>query len=315
MGFDNLDRTTDVFLIEDATNCTFQNVSFSGPLITTDLISAADDTASIRFNSTSSLICNQIEFADCKFGGTTYGVNTNQQIKAITFTNCQFDTLYQGVLLGTGTVINGGPTGVRIVGNSFDNIYAEGIIFGDVSLNASGHNIFYDVGNNFDGIASPVTAIIDIQSDNNVSISDLFARTDAEAADFPRININATTSIATTNSKQINIGQYVRQTGTVVAVTNNSSGTVTTVNGAEVAAFSVNYTIVRGPAYRTGTLTVASSAADSTGDLTSVDDYVENNQTGITLSVSESLDTITVDYLVNNAGQNATITYSVVYLA
>jgi hypothetical protein len=213
LGFENLDATTDVFLVEDATNCTFKNVGFFGPLGQSSLITAAADTAGIRFASTSSLICNQIVFDTCTFSGTTYGVNTDQQIKGTTFANSQFNTLYQGILLGTGTVVNGGPTGVRIVSNTFDNIYTEGIIFGDVQLNASGHNIFYDVGNHFAGVTSPATAIIDIQSNNNVSISDLFERSDAFATAYPRINLNATTSIATTNSSQLAIGAYVRETG------------------------------------------------------------------------------------------------------
>jgi hypothetical protein len=225
--------------------------------------------------------------------------------------------LYQGILLGTGTVVNGGATGVRIISNTFDNIYAEGIIFGDVELNASGHNIFYDVGNHFDGVISPATVIIDIQSNNNVSISDLFERSDAFAVTFPRISINDTTSIAITNSKQIAIGQYVRETGIVDTLLNNtgSATSIFTVNGALIRAFCVNYTIVRDTAYRTGILTVASSAADSTGDLTFTDDYVENNQTGISLTVSEASDTVSIKYTSTNTGQNATMTYSITHLA
>ena len=84
-------------------------------------------------------------------------MNTNAQVKAITFSNSKFNGLFQGILLGTDVVTNG-PTGVRIMGNMFDNIYAEGIIFGGYSnLNASGHNIFYDVGNSGAGITNPTS--------------------------------------------------------------------------------------------------------------------------------------------------------------
>lgn len=317
MGFENLDSTTDVFLVEDATNCSFQNVSFIGPLGQANLITAGPDTAGVRFASTASLVCNQIVFNSCKFSGTTFGVNTDQQIKGTTFCNSQFDTLYQGILLGTGTPVDGGPTGVRIVSNTFDNIYGEGIIFGSVSLNASGHNIFYDVGNHFAGISNPATTIIDIQSNNNVSISDLFARTDAFATTYARISLNSTTSIATTNSKQLALGQYVIESGTAATLNNNtgSATTIFTVPGATVRAFAVNYTIIRDTAYRTGTLVVASSAADSTGDLSFSDDYVENNQTGVGLTVTESSNTISVKYTTTNTGTNATITYSITHLA
>jgi polygalacturonase len=317
MGFENLDTTTDVFLVEDATNCTFQNVSFVGPLGQANLTTAGPDTAGLRFASTASLVCSQIVFDGCKFSGTTFGVNTDQQVKGVTVCNSQFDTLHQGILLGTGTVVNGGATGVRIVSNIFDNIYAEGIIFGDVELNASGHNIFYDVGNHFTGTTNPATVIVDIQQDNNVSISDLFERSDAFATTYPRISVNTTTSVAMTNSQKINIGQYVRETGTIETLVNNtgSATNIFTVNGVSIKAFCVNYTIVRDTAYRTGTLTVASSAADSTGDLTYSDDYVENNQTGINLSVTEASNTISVKYTSTNTGSNATFTYSVTHLA
>jgi hypothetical protein len=115
MGFENQDTTTDVFLVEDATNCTFQNVSFVGPLGQANLTTAGPDTAGLRFASTASLVCTQIVFDGCKFSGTTFGVNTDQQVKGVTVCNSQFDTLHQGVLLGTGTVVNGGATGVRLL--------------------------------------------------------------------------------------------------------------------------------------------------------------------------------------------------------
>jgi hypothetical protein len=89
----------------------------------------------------------------------------------------------------------------------FDNIYAEGIIFGSnlvLAINASGHNIFYDVGNHFTGATgTPATSIISIQSNNNISISDLFERTDTFATTYPRIDLNNTLSIATTNGGQL----------------------------------------------------------------------------------------------------------------
>ncbi len=311
MGFENQDTTTDVFLVEDATNCTFKNVGFVGPLGQANLVTAGPDSAGVRFASTASLVCNQIVFDGCKFSGTTFGVNTDQQIKGSTFSNSQFDTLHQGILLGTGTVINGGATGVRIVSNTFDNIYAEGIIFGDVSLNASGHNIFYDVGNHFAGTTNPATVVIDIQQNNNVSISDLFERADAFATTYPRIGLNATTSIAMTNSSQLAMGSYVRETGQTFALAASQTNTaIFTINAAQVRAFAVNYSIVVGTNYRTGVLTVASAGGTS---VSFSDDYTENNTTGITLNVSQSVNTVTVDY--SSGVGTGTLTYSITYLA
>jgi hypothetical protein len=133
-------------------------------------------------------------------------------------------------VLGQAAVTNGGPTGTRIMGNMFDNIYAEGIIFGTnlvLAINASGHNVFYDVGNHFTGsTGTPATSIISIQSNNNVSISDLFERTDAFATTFPRVDLNDTVSIATTNGSQLSLGTYTRKSGVLETLDNNDTGTV-----------------------------------------------------------------------------------------
>jgi hypothetical protein len=324
LGFENQDISTNVFLVEDATNCTFRNVNFIGPLGQANLITDGPDSAGVRFASTPSLVTTQIVFDTCRFSGTTYGINTateqggtDQQVKGITVVNSQFDTLHQGILLGTETPVSGGATGFKIVNNVFDNIYNEGIIFGDVQLNASGHNIFYDVGNHFAGVASPETVIIDIQSNNNVSISDLFERADAFATVYARIKINDTTSIAITNSQKINVGQYVRESGTLETLTNNtvSATSIFAVDSAQIRAFAVDYTITRGTSYRTGRLTVATSATDSTGDLSYSDDFVENSSTGITLTVTETSDDTNVNYTSTNTGQDASFYYSITHLA
>jgi len=320
LGFVNADPTTDVFLVEAATNCRFQNVGFFGPLGQSDLTTEGDLTIGAAFASTVSLVCDQIVFDGCKFSGTVYGVATDQQVKGATFTNSKFDTLYRGINLGTGTVVNGGPTGVRVNNNLFDNIYAEGIVFGDISLNASGYNIFYDVGNHFLGTTSPYTAIIDIQSNNNISIGDMFAREDQYAqtsspgASYPRITLNDTQSIATTNGVETQQGTYTRESGSIEILTDNNTGVVFSVNSTVVQAFSLNYTIIRGTGYRTGTILLASSTVDSTGDISYTDDFVENSDVGVTLTFTESADIVNFNYTTTSTGTNASLTYSLTRL-
>jgi len=320
MGFRNLDPNTDVFLVEDATNCNFQNAGFFGPLTQGNLTTEGDFTKGVTFASTISLVCEQIVFDGCRFSGTVYGVDADQQTKGITFTNGYFDTLYKGVNLGTGTIVNGGPTGVRVTHNVFDNIYAEGIVFGDVSLNASGYNTFYDVGNHFGGTTTPYTAIIDIQSNNNISISDMFERSDAYAVaatpgtSYPRITLNDTQSIATTNGIQTQQGTYTRLSGALFTLTDNDTGTITTFNSANTGpAFSINYTVRRGTAYRTGTIMVAASTVDSTGDINYTDDYVENSDTGVSFSFTEAADIVSFVYTTTSTGTNANLSYSINY--
>ena len=103
MGFSTLDPDMDVFLVEDATNCRFQNVGFRGTSTTTDLTSDTNASIGVSFASTNSLVCEQVTFDGCVFSGLVWGVNTDQQTKAVTVSTSQFNTLYRGVVLGTNT--------------------------------------------------------------------------------------------------------------------------------------------------------------------------------------------------------------------
>ena len=317
MGFVNADPTTDVFLVEDAVNFNFQNVSFSGPLTQSGLATEGAFTHGVAFASTASLVCDQIVFNGCRYSGTTYGVATDQQVKGVTFTNSKFDTLYKGINLGTNTVVNGGPTGVRITNNLFDNIYAEGVVFGDVSLNATGYNIFYNVGNHFLGTTSPYTAVIDIQSSNNLSVGDMFERADAYAGSanpgtaYPRITLNNTQSIATTNGVETAQGTYARESGQIFTLYDDDSGTIFTVDADVISAFKLDYTIVRGTGFRTGTVLVAT---DGGGTISSSDDYTENLDTGVAITITQASNTVSVDYTTTSTGDNASYSVSLTRL-
>ena len=309
MTFETVE-TTDVFLVEDAVQCYFDSVNFRGPLtqatIATNL--AADNIAGVRFASTSSLICNNITFDKCKFSNLTYGIDTDQQIKSVTVSNGKFDTLYQGISLGVGTPVDGGATGFRAVHNMFDLIYAEGIIYEDVSLNVSAYNVFYDVANDYTG--APTTSVVLFGNDNNVSVSDMFARVDADAVTQPRVKING--GVVDTGTL-IQLGRYTRQSGRTVAVANNqTSQPVVVVSTNYTHAFRMDYTIQRDTNYRHGTMTVVT---DTSATLTFSDSFSENTSTGVTLSVSQVGSDVTVEYSSTNTGLAGTLTYSLAHLA
>jgi hypothetical protein len=255
-------------------------------------------------------------FDNCRFSGFTYGVNTAQQITGAVISNGQFDTLYQGVVLGGASPVNGGATGVRVVHNVFDDIYEEGVYINGVSLNATGYNIFYDVGNHFSGTTNPASAVITIDAINNVSIGDMFQRTTAYSGTYPRIKIYATgtatvpASIGIDSAAQIQMGSFIRQTGqqaTIAAGATNT--TLFTLNTTFIKAFKMDYTIIVETSARTGTMTVANDADDSAGDgLSYSDDYVENSTTGVTLNVTDVGGTVTVSYA-SDAGRAAGLIY------
>ena len=316
MGFKSLELV-DVFLVEDAEQCTFVDVSFQGSLTTADLVNAIDNTAGVRFASTLSLICNNITFRRCLFGGTTWGVNTPNQVSGVLITESTFDTLYQGILLGDPTPVNGGPTGFRILGNVFDNIYVQGIIIAaNTEMNASGYNMFYDVGNHFGGTTAPASSVIDFVGQNNVSIGDMFQRTTAYSGTYPRININAGVSIAIDGASQTQQGVYTRETGVRTTLTDNTvNQVILTFDATAVRAVQINYTITRGVNVRTGVYTIVAGTDASGTGLQGSDTGVENASTGVTFSVSETASIVSWRSTTTSTGSAAIINYSVTRLA
>jgi len=295
---------SDIFQVSSAAQCYFDSVNFIGPLTQSETVNASADLTGVEFDSTPVLICNQITFDKCRFSGLTYGINTLEQIQSVTVSNSKFDTLYQGIVLGDGTPVLGGATGFRAIHNMFDAIYAEGIIYDEVSLNVTAYNVFYDVGNQYTG--NPSVPVIVFGNDNNVSLSDMFERTDVEAQIQPRVVI---TGGATTTSTQIQLGRYARESGRTATLTNNVSNQVLfTINSADIAAFRMDYTVVRAATVKNGALTVVDGPSY-------VDDYCDNLDTGVTFSATQSGDTISVRYTTTNTGTNATLTYSLAHLA
>ena len=307
----------DGILIERAHDCSFTNVGFQGPLTTTTLTVSTDNIAAVRWASTTTLVDSHITFENCNFNGFTYGTNTEQQIEGITFSNCNFDTLYQGVYLGGVTPVNGGPTGVRLISNVFDNIYVEGVVIEGVSLNTTTNNVFYDVGNHFNGAALAASAIIDIDTANNVCLGDMFERTTAQSATYARIKLNNTASIAMENGYRLLQGSYVRESGVTFTLADNisSASQIFSFDATVVRAVQINYTIVRGTAVRTGTYTIVSGTDASGTNLQGSDTGVQNSAPGVTFSVTESSSIVLWKYVTTSTGTAGTLNYSVTYLA
>ena len=322
MAFESLDPAADIFLVEDAVDCSFQNVTFLGPLLQADLVTAVKDTAGVRFASTASLVTTQIVFDRCEFSGTVYGANTDAQVKGITISSSNFDTLYQGVVLGAGTPVLGGPTGFRMSSNTFDNIYAQGVYIGTVSLNSTGYNIFYDVGNHFNGTTNPATTVINIGAANNVCLADMFQRSDAFAYPYGRIALNNTSSASMVNGSSLTLGTYTRFNGIQATLVNNTAVATTIFTWNTVArftkAFKMDYTITRdiddstenAANVRTGTFTVVGGTDSAGTNLASSDAGVENVSPGVTFSVTETAGVISVKYTSTNTGIDGILSYS-----
>lgn len=328
--------------IEAAQDCSFESVNIAGPETTASLTTAVNDTACVRWNTTPGYVCSNIEWNHSSFSGMIWGTNTAEQIEGVTFSNCAFDTLYQGVYLGDTSAPAVGPTGFRIVQNNFDNIYAEGIVIVNVGLNCSAYNVFYDVGNHFNGANSPATSVINIDALNNVSVGDMFERTTQFSATYPRISFSTTYSgqnntialgmnvsditFYQNNSagatpynyaNQLALGTYQRTSGITDTLSDNVSNyTLLEFDATAILAVKIDYTIVRGVNVQTGYYTIVAGTDASGTGLAGQDTSLDNGTgPGVTFSVSETASVVSWQYTTTSTGTAGTIYYSVTKLA
>jgi hypothetical protein len=275
------------------------------------------DIVSVQFASTVSSITNTVTFDACHFHGSSYAINCDAQIQGITVQNSKFDTLWQGVLLGAGTPDNGGPMGFRLLHNLFDTVYHEGIVIGSVTTNnMTGFNIFLDVATAFQGgDQTPATPIIDINCDNNVSLGDMFERSEMFNVIEPRIKINGKKVFALDKGERYKFGTYIQEAGQAVELDlTGSPVTIITISTAQTEAFTMQYKFkdALNLTTRYGTLQVVSQDGDdSTGTLTYTDDYSENNPTDLVLSAVQVGTDIEVQYTLSGVASSGTLKYSI----
>jgi hypothetical protein len=301
---------TDIFLVESIDQMYFDSVGFKGPLTSSDLNVATDDASCVRTNGTSANIPRSVTFDKCAFTNMTYAFKINERCQGWSVSNSKFETLYNGIVLGE-SLIDGGPKGFRTVHNFFNQIYGSAIVYDLVSTCATAHNIFLeDCGKQFG--ASPQVPVIDFNTDNNISIGDMFERSDADSLTYARIDVGTTTSIALDNTKQIKLGSFVRESGETATLTDNTSvaANIFTVDLGDITAWSLDYTIKRGSNIRHGSMKVRNTSTPLVDD-----EYVEDASTGVTLSVANtSGTTYALQYITTSTGANATITYSLTQL-
>jgi hypothetical protein len=320
-------------LVQGATDCVFDCVAFEGNGTTATLTTATLATAGVNFANQGSYVCTNIIWNNCIFTKMAWGVNTDEAVEGVTVSNCRFDTLFQGVYLGiiSPPVNYVGPTGVRITQNMFDNIYGEGIIIVNCSLNATAYNTFYEVGNSFNGQANPVTPVIDLDASNNVSVGDMFERKTSQSSDLhPRIALNNKNNIALgmnvnnielyqsnaislTLANQLSVGTYNRIAGIQDVVANNATANLAYVNGTYISSLRMDYTIVRADLRRTGQMVVVKGQAATGTGFAFTDDFVENGATGVTLTAAADGANVRITYTSTNTVPG-TINYSITNL-
>ena len=241
--------------------------------------------------------------------GTPFVVDHNAEYnrEGITF------TATATISVGTGTVISmddPGPTGIVISRNIFDEIVFEGIHFENTLFNSSGYNVFYDVGTNLGGgTGNAISPVITMETDQCVSIGDLFEREDE--SDHSRILLAGNGGIAIDNTHSIHLGSYERQVGIAaeLLLADTGSELFKITDTSLPNSYQVDYHITTSNATKRGTITVSSY----NGTVTYADEFTETGTTGITLdAVDSGLNSNSEVQF--TAANDATINFSVVII-
>jgi len=339
MGFESTIKNS-VLLLNATTNSSFDLVSFKAAAefesgVINDYLPSTNpnpESACIKIVSMNSFQSGDIAFNKCSTTGTSYGLNIQDQCKGLQFENGKINYHFQGVDLGS-DAINGGPTGINVSRTIFDNIHNIGILIGNhespaVKLNSSAFNVFYNVGNEMDSTVS--APVISFESEGNVSIGDLFERSDAENIVHPRIALNGKPSIAIDSTSAIKLGSYERQTGLITTLAGNvtpfapesvfSISTASSLTG----SFRVDYNIhrrmnviINNSSSYIDTVRVGSfvAASDEYNNVVFNDDYTETAPSEIVFDAVANGSTIDLRFYSEQTGDaDATLSYSIVRL-
>ena len=122
-------------------------------------------------------------FENITFRQFQNAVYSENDIKDNTWTNCTFDTLYQGFMFGENTILGTsgmltGPINNTVINSKFDNIYTTAINIITGTDNISKNNKFYNVGNHSGSALNASTPVIKFDSIKNISEGDWFQRSE-----------------------------------------------------------------------------------------------------------------------------------------
>jgi len=128
-------------------------------------------------------------------------------------------------------------------------------------------------------------------------------------------NISA---LFSSTQSQFTQGTYTRLIGKSVNLLNDVGTTqIDTFDTATAPTFSFDYSIERTGTFRTGTIRVASAGSASLASTSWSDasSFIQNADTGVTISITQSLSIVRISYSTTDTGDNGTLSYSIFYLA
>jgi hypothetical protein len=319
------------FIVEQASDISFQNVGFIGshPTQIAGQTPSEDGTVGVTVLSNTAHKSKNIKFNQCIFYGTYYGTVINDEATGVTINASRYDNMYTGILLGDTALA--GPTGTIVSGNVFDNIYNIGLSVGPSSYrNISANNIYLDVGNNWYGASSPAVPCIAFATANNVSSADMFERSDNDALvlNHERVHFGNNNNISLENGVVLRLGAMSKIAGDNFTLVNNTVipaeasqsqmyGAITPIvfDNLFHRAVTIYYTVVRQLNVRVGRINVM-QIKNQAGQVAFTDDqYTETGPVEVTFRANNVGDVTYIYYTLadQGVGNDAVLSYSLEY--
>lgn len=208
-----------VLRLDSCKDSVFQDLILSGNYNFGDSVDGASD--GIKLNSLSSAVgSNNNLFNNVVIKNCVTGVKSDYDIKNNVWSNCTFDTLWQGFALGLDSILSSegpiktGPIDNTVTNSKFDNIYTSAIHIKNGTDNTSKNNRYYTIGNNGGSAALAAYPVIKFESNKNNSQGDWFQRSSELGYNetykngsvyFPEVEGPAITEFGTTH--KLTIGQ------------------------------------------------------------------------------------------------------------
>lgn len=288
----------DVCNINSGTHLYFNNVGFIGSL-NNPTTAGSIAYAGVRVESFATTT-NNVNFTNCKFSNTRYAVLSDDAGKNVRLSNCYFSGLYKGIRLGLSSTTDF-PNTYRILNCLFDSVANIAIdCYAGVHGVLSSGNSFNDVGSNFTNGVIQQFASIYFEDDSNYSLGDSFYGKSVTQRVTP---VNSRSTWLESNLG-LTLGSSVTGTGGNIALTDNI-GVAANTGVVLTSTCTLNYSMYRGSAYRSGSIQYATNGATAYF----MDNYVSTDDTGVVLSIVAN----SVNYTTTSTGTNATFRYNINY--
>ena len=163
-------------------NSNFKNLKLVGSYTPGDEINGAMDGINLTAFSTA-VSSNNNMFDNIQIRNFFAAVYSDKDIKDNTWQNCMFNTCWNGVSFGQGTILGvdsmtTGPVNNTITYSTFDEIYDSAIIITNGTDNVSRNNKFYSIGNHAGSSLLNKESIIVFSDIRNTSVGDWFERSE-----------------------------------------------------------------------------------------------------------------------------------------